>query len=75
MRDRFNGYHTVAFGHFTLIKAFRLVVKADGKVGGFNKGPGQIFIAVLGVALAFLFAVAQLFTAYATAIGGKVAYF
>ena len=75
MCDRFDSDDTIAFGHFTLIKSFRLVVKADRKVGRFNKRPGQVFIAILGVALALLFTVAQLFTANATAIRCKIAYF
>jgi hypothetical protein len=55
---RFNSHNPVAFSGFALIETFGLFVKADCEIGRFNKGPGQILIAVFGVALAFLFAVA-----------------
>ena len=74
MRHRFKRNHPVTFGGFTLIEAFGLLVKTDCKVGGFNKSPSQVFIAVFAVALAFLLTIAWFFTAGTAAIGGEVAY-
>lgn len=73
MRDRFECDDTVALGGLALIKAFRPVVVAYREVGCLDKGPGQVFIAVFGIAPAFLFAVAELFTAHTAAIRGEVA--
>ncbi len=62
MRDRFECNHPAAFGRLALIESFGLLVKTNREVGRFDKGPSQIFVAV-----------AQFFTADATAIGGEAA--
>ncbi len=58
VRYRFDRQHTVALGLLSLIEAFDPRIVSDGKVGGFDKRPSQILIPVLGVAAAFLLAVA-----------------
>jgi len=73
MRDRFECDDTVALGGLALIKPFRPVVVAYREVGRLNKGPGQVFIAVFGIAPAFLFAVAEFLTADTATIRGEVA--
>ena len=58
VRHRFDRQHTMALGLLSLIEAFDPGTIADGEVCRFDKRPGQIFVAVLGIAAAFLFAVA-----------------
>ena len=57
MGHRFNSDNPVALGGFALIETFGLFVKTDREIGRFNKCPGQILIAVFGVAPAFLFTI------------------
>ena len=63
MRHRFDGHHPLGLGLLSLIETLDLGVEPDGEVGRFDKCPGQILVAVLGVALAFFLAVADLLTA------------
>jgi len=55
--------NTIAARTLALVVALDLRVVTHGKVGRFDKRPGQIAIAVLGVAPSFTLAVADLFTA------------
>ena len=71
----FNGDHAIGFGLFSLIISLDRVVVTNGKIGGLNKGPRQISVAVFGIPLALLFAVAEPCGANATTVGGVVAYF
>ena len=51
MGHRFERYHAMAFGFLSLIKTLDPGTEPDGEVGRFDKRPGQILIAVLGIAL------------------------
>src|ERR671919_1802434 len=59
VRHCFDGHNRVALGFLFLIEAFDPRIKADRKVGGLHKRPGQILIAVFGIAAPFTFAVAD----------------
>jgi hypothetical protein len=77
MRDRFecdnpSGTRGGALGGLALIKAFRSIVVAYREVGRLDKGPSQVFIAVFGIAPAFLFAIAEFLTADTATIRGEV---
>ena len=74
MRHRFDGYHNLGLGFLSLIETLNLGVELDGEVGRFDKCPGQILIAVLGVALAFFLAVADLLTADTPAVRSEVSH-
>ena len=69
--ERLGGERTVSLCAFTLIEPVRGLVIANDAVGGLNKRPGEIGIAVLAVVFALLFAVAQAATAHAPAIRGE----
>ena len=58
VRHRFERQHPVALGLLPVIEAFDPRMVSDGKVGRFDKRPSQILVAVLGIAPAFLLAVA-----------------
>jgi len=55
---RFDRYHAMALGLLSLIEAFNPRIVSDREVGRFDKRPSQILVAVLGIAAAFLLAVA-----------------
>ena len=61
-----------------VLAALALVVAVDEgvvahrEVGRFQVGPGEVFVAVLGVAAALALAVGQPLTAHAAAVGGVV---
>ncbi len=71
----FNGDHAVGSGLFSLIVSLNRVVVTNREIGGLNKGPGQVSVAVFGIPLAFLFAVAEPCCANAATVGGVVADF
>ena len=75
MCDGFKCNYSISFFCFTLVKTLGSFVVTNGKVSGFYKGPGQVFIAVLGIAFAFLFTIAQFFTAYTATIRSIVSDF
>ena len=68
MRHRFDGHYTLSLGLLSLIETLNLGAEPDREVGRFDKCPGQILIPVLGVALAFCLAVADLLTAYTATV-------
>ena len=68
VRHRLDGHHTLGLGLLSLIETLNLGVEPDGEVGRFDKCPGQILIAVLGVALALFLAVADLLAADTPAV-------
>src|SRR5215813_2084984 len=55
VRHRFDGHNRMALRFLFLIEAFDSRIKADRKIGGLHKRPGQILVAV-----SFSFAVADL---------------
>jgi hypothetical protein len=65
---RFDRYHGLSLGFLSLIEPTNERFIANGKIGRFHKRPTEILIAVLGVPLAFAFAVADLLTAYTPAV-------
>ena len=62
MRHRLERHDNLGLGLFSLIEALDLGVVAHREVGRFDKRPGQILVAVLGIALALFLAVADLLT-------------
>src|SRR5262245_13072816 len=54
---RFDSHNRMALGFLFLIEAFDSRIKADRKIGGLHKRPGQILVAVFGIAASFTFAV------------------
>src|SRR6266508_927964 len=74
VRHRFDGHHPFALGFLSLIVTLNPGVELDSEVGRLHKRPGKILIAVLGVALAFAFAVADLLTAYTATVRSKVSH-
>jgi hypothetical protein len=74
VRHRFERHHAVTLGFLSLIKTLDPRTIADGKVGRFDKRPGQILVPVLGITLAFAFAVADLLIAHTPAVRGKVSH-
>jgi len=71
---RLDGDHSMSLGLLSLIEPANERFKANGKVGRFHKRPTQILIPVLGIALAFAFAVADLLTAHTPALRREVSY-
>ena len=59
VRHCFDGHNRVALGFLFLIEAFDLRIKADGKVRRLHKHPGQILVAVFGIAASFTLALAD----------------
>src|ERR687895_620087 len=68
----FDGHNGVALGFLFLIEALDLRIKADRKVGGLYKRPGQIPVAVFGIAASFTFAVADSLTPHAPTVRSVV---
>jgi hypothetical protein len=60
VRHRLDGHHPFALGFLSLIETLNLGIEPDRKVGRLHKRPGEILVAVLGVALAFFLAIADL---------------
>src|SRR5262245_8687300 len=68
VRHRFDRHDLVALRFLFLIEAFDTRIKADRKVGGLDKRPGQILVAIFGVTASFSFAVADLLAPYTPAV-------
>ena len=73
VRERLDRYHTVGLRLLALIEALGLGAVAQREVGRFDKGPGEILVAVLAVAFALLLAVAGVHTVNTARVGGEVA--
>ena len=72
VRHRFDGHNRMALGFLFLIEALDPRIKADRKVGGLHKRPGQILIPVFGVAASFTFAVADFLASHTPTIGSVI---
>lgn len=72
MGKRFLSHDRVSLLAFALIETPGRLIEAGGVVGSLDKRPGEVFIAIFGIALAFLFTGAGLLAIHTTAIGGKV---
>src|SRR5262245_35548894 len=73
VRHRFDAHDGVALGFLFLIEAFDPRIKADRKIGGLHKRPGQILVAVLCIAASFTFAVADFLTPHTSTIRSVIA--
>ena len=60
---RLGRHHAMGPGLLSLVEALDPGAEPQGKVRRFDKGPGQIFVPVLGVALAFFLSIADFLTA------------
>jgi hypothetical protein len=69
----FDGHDAVALGALALVVALDRRVEAHREVGRLDVGPGQILVAVLGVAPTLAFAVGQSLAAHTTAVRAIVA--
>ena len=58
VRQRLDGHDAVSLALLVFIEALGLRAVTHGEVRRFHKGPGQVLVAVLGVAFALLLAVA-----------------
>ena len=68
MCQRLGSQCPVLLGPLALVEAVRHLAMANDAMRRFDKGPCQIFVAVLLIIGAFLFAVAEALTLNATAI-------
>jgi len=59
VRQRLDRHHVVRPGLLTFVEPFCFGTEAQCEVGRLDEGPGQVFVAVLGVAFTFLLAVAD----------------
>ena len=73
VRQRLDRHHVVCLGFLAFVEPFGLGAEAQREVGRFDEGPGQVLVAVLGVAFAFLLAVADALAIDAARVGGEVA--
>src|SRR5437879_10456217 len=73
VRQRLGGDDVVCLGLLALVESLGLGAKAPGKIRRLDECPGEIFVAVLGVAFAFLLAIARVHTVDAARVRGKVA--
>ena len=72
MRHCFERHDNLGLGLLSLIETFNLGVVPDGEVGRFDKRPGQILVAVFGVALALFLTVADLLAADTAAVRSEI---
>ena len=63
----------IGSGFFALVETLGVGAKTQREVRRLDKCPGQILVAVLGIAFAFLFAVAQALAIDAARIGSELA--
>src|SRR6187399_942564 len=61
VRYRLGGHDLVGLGRLALVEALDPRVVAHGEVCSLDKGPGQVLVAALAVALALLLVVGQAF--------------
>src|SRR5918994_6212627 len=73
VRHRFDGHNRVALRFLFLIEAFDPRIKPDRKVGGLYKCPGQILVAVFGIAASFTFAVADFLAPHTPTVRSVIA--
>src|SRR5439155_4643946 len=71
--QRLGGDDVVGLGLLALMETLGPGAKAPGKIRRLDEGPGEIFVAVLDVAFAFLLAIAGVHAVDAARIGRKVA--
>jgi hypothetical protein len=69
-----SGEDIVGFTHFALIEAFGVRAVAARKVGGLDKSPTEILIAVLAISLPLLFIVGEALRGNQAAVRGEVSY-
>jgi hypothetical protein len=74
VRHRFDSHNRMALGFLFLIEAFDPRIKADRKIGGLHKCPGQTLVAVSGIAASFTFAVADFLTPHTSTIRSVISY-
>jgi hypothetical protein len=68
MRHRFDSHNRMALRFLFLIEALDPRTKADRKIGGLHKRPGQILVAIFGIAASFTFAVADFLASHTPTI-------
>ena len=73
MRHGLQRHEDIRLRLFALIELANLWLIAHRKVGGFDKRPGQVLIAIFRIPLPLAFPIAQLGAADAPAVGGKLA--
>src|SRR5215468_8719579 len=73
VRHRFDRHNLVALRFLFLIEAFDSRIKADRKIGGLHKCPGQILVAVFGVATSFSFTVADFLAPHTSTVRSVIA--
>ena len=73
MRHCFDGPNRVALGFLFLIEALDTRIKADRKVGRLHKRPGQILVAVFGIAAPFTLAVTDFLTPHTPTVRSIIA--
>ncbi len=73
MRHRLDGHDPMRLRFLALIKALDARIVPHREIGRFDKRPGYILVAILGIALAFAFAIAEFGAVHAATIGGPVA--
>ena len=73
MCHRFDSHNRMALGFLFLIEALDPRIKADRKVGGLHKRPGQILVAVFGIAASFTLALADFLAPHTPAVRRVIA--
>ncbi len=74
MRHCLDGHDPLRLRFLSLIKALNVRIIPHREIGRFDKRPGQILVAILGIALGFACAIAELGAIHATTIGGPLAH-
>ena len=74
VRYCFDAHNRIALRFLFLIEAFDPRIKADRKVGGLHKRPGQILVAVFGVAASFTLAVADFSAPHTATVRSVIAH-
>ena len=74
MSHRFDRHNPVGLRFLSLVEALDLRIVSNREVGRLDVGPGQILVAVLGIAFTFFLAVADLLTAHTPTVGSVVSY-
>src|SRR5450830_73098 len=73
VRQRLDGHHVVRLGLLSLVEPFCLSIEAHRINSRLHKRPGEVLVAVLRIAFAFLLAIAGVDAINAARVGGKVA--
>src|SRR6266446_3973651 len=74
VRDRLERHDAVALALLALIEALGLRAITQREVGGLHKGPGEVLVAVLGVAFALLLAIALTPAVHTATVGAEIAH-